>query len=297
MKKNPTLWYTRIDGIVSGPFTASVIRNNLLLGRLDPKKDKASTDQVNWHLIYTQASLNSDYSVDAAMKSKRNLDERNGFDRRHPISTEQTTPQNRTADRRKYEAEHDVERRQFRTLLMQKFRQRKEHIIWPLITVFLVLSTLIVLAISYAKPFPSSQMNCRLAPDTGVDWSNCLKPQMDLRNSILNNAHLRNSQLVGSNLMNSSLSGADMAYADLRFSNLSYSQMNNVLLLGANLKNADLSYTDLSHSDLSYADLSNANLGGSKLDNVRFDHAIWIDGQICLTNSVGKCLTSNLVMP
>jgi len=292
MKKNPTLWYTRTDGIVSGPFTASVIRNNLLLGRLDPQKDKASTDQINWHLIYTQDQLSSDFNVEAAMKSKRNLNERNGFDRRHPQETEQVTPQNRVTDRRKYEADHEIERRQFRTLLMQKYRQRKEHVVWPLIAVFLILSTLIILAISYAKPFPSSHANCKLAPATGVDWSNCLKPQMDLRNSMLNNAHLRNSQLVGSNLMNSSLSGSDMAYADLRFSNLSYSQINDVLLLGANLKNADLSYADLSNSDLSYADLSNANLGGSKLDNVRFDHAIWIDGQICSPNSIGQCIIS-----
>jgi len=297
MKKNPTLWYIRSDGIVSGPFTASVIRNNLLLGRLDPQKDKASTDQLDWHLIYTQAQLHSDYNVEAAMKSKRNLDERNGFDRRHPMSTEQVTPQNRVTDRRNHEAEHDIQRRQFRTLLMQKFRQRKERILWPIIAVFLILSTLLILAIYYAKPFPSPHANCKLAPDTGVDWRNCLKPQMDLRNSKLNNAHLRNSQLVGSNLMNANLSGSDMAYIDLRFSNLSYSQLDNVLLLGANLKNADLSYADLSNSDLSYADLSNANLGGSKLDNVRFDHAIWIDGQICSPNSIGECLISNVAKP
>jgi len=297
MKKNPTLWYTRTNGQVNGPFTASVIRNHLLVGRLDPYNDKASTDQINWHLIYTQAELHTDYDLEAAKKSKRNLDERDGFDRRQPLSTEQETPQNRAANRRKVEPKSALERRQFRTLLMQKFRQRKQQIIWPIIAIILILSAVLILAISFAKPLPVSSSTCQLEPSADVDWSNCLKPQMDLSNATLTNAQLRNSQLVGSNLMNAKLSGADMAYADLRFANLSYSQMDNVLLLGANLKNADLSNADLSNADLSYADLSNANLGQSKLANVRFNNTIWIDGQICAPNSIGKCLISNAEKP
>jgi len=297
MNKNPTLWYTRTNGQVNGPFTASAIRNNLLLGRLNPMKDQASTDQTNWQLINTQVELHTNNSSDTAKRSKRNLDERNGFDRRHPLSSEQQTPQNRQADRRQYDTPEEIKRRQFRTLLMQKLRQKQQHIVWPLVAVFLLLISLIILAISFAKPFPSPHANCMLEPAAGVDWSNCLKPQQDLRNSILKNALLRNSQLVGSNLMNATLSGSDMAYSDLRFSNLSYSQMDNVVLLGANLKNADLSYADLSHSDLSYANLSNANLGGSKLDNVRFDHAIWVNGEICAKNSIGRCLRTNVQTP
>jgi len=297
MKKNPTLWYTRINGQVNGPFTASVVRNNLLLGRLDPYNDKASTDNINWHPIYTQDELHTDYNIEAAKKSKRSLDERDGFDRRHPLSSEQETPQNRVSDRRQFESQDNLKRRQFRTLLMQKFRQRKQHIIWPLLALFLILTTLILLAISFAKPLPLSTSDCQLTPTAGVNWSNCLKPQMDLQNANLRDSLLINSQLVGSNLMNAKLSGADMAYSDLRFANLSYSQMDNVILLGANLKNADLTYADLSNSDLSYADLSKANLGGSKLDNVRFNNTIWIDGQICASHSIGECILSSSQRP
>ncbi len=297
MKKNITLWFTRSKGIVKGPFTASVIRNNQLLGRLDPTQDKVSTDQVNWHIINTQLPLSIDYNIEAAIKSKHNLDERNGFDRRHPIDNEQVTPKNRITNRRESEEKQDIQRRQFRTLLMQKFRDRKEHIFWPLITLFVILVILSILAISYSKPFPTTQVNCRDPASSGVNWSNCLKPQSNLENVVLIDAQLRNSQLVGSNLMNATLSGADLAYSDLRFVNLSYSQMNNALLLGANLKNADLSYADLSNANFSYADLTNAKIGGSKLDNARFDHAIWVDGQICAEGSIGKCIILDAQTP
>lgn len=291
MKKNPTLWYTRCQGTIRGPFTPSVIKNNLLLGRLDPRKDEVSTDQNNWQKIYSQAQLYSDLSGESAIQSKKYLDERDGFDRRHIQLTQQQIPQRREDERRSKEVESDIERRQFRTLLMQKLRQKKAKIFWPTIGIGSALITLFIFAFIYAKPFPDSLSDCSSEPTSGVNWTNCLKPQLDLPNSVLENSQLRNSQLVGSNLMNSTLSGSDMAYIDLRFANLSYSQLNNVLLLGADLKNADFSYADLSDSDLSYADLRNANLGASKLENTRFDHAIWIDGKLCLPPSIGQCIT------
>ena len=295
MKKNPTLWYTRSNGTVRGPFSSSAIKNNLLIGRLNPNKDQVSIDQISWQLISSQVQLQSDNHIDA--QSKRNLDERNGFDRRHPDSAEQINPQNRMGDRRKMEAVEDIKRRQFHTLLMHKFRQKKEHIFWPLVVIFSIVVIIFILAITFAKPLPIPQSNCTLAPSPGVNWTNCLKPQLNLQNINLENALLRNSQLVGSNLMSSTLSGADMAYSDLRFSNLSYSQLTQVNLLGANLKSADLSYTDLTGADLSYADLTHANLGGSKLDNVRFSYAIWVDGQTCASQSIGKCIITEPQAP
>lgn len=290
MKKNPTLWYTRSNGDIRGPFSSSAIKNNLLLGRLNPNKDQVSTDQVNWQLISSQAQLQLNNHVDARSQSQRNLDERNGFDRRQPLSAELMNPQNRMGDRRKMEGDEEIKRRQFRTLLMHKFRQRKDHVFWPLVVVFAIVVIIFILAISFAKPLTTPQSSCTQAPSPGVNWTNCLKPQLNLQNINLENALLRNSQLVGSNLMNSTLSSSDMAYSDLRFSNLSYSQLTQVNLLGANLKNADLSYADLTGADLSYADLTHANLGGSKLNNVRFDYAIWIDGQTCASQSIGKCI-------
>jgi len=291
MKQQTTLWYTRRHGhSIRGPFAESVIINHLLLGRLNAN-DEVSNDQINWQLISNQAQFQSNHNFLSAEQAQKHLDERDGFDRRYPHAIgEKPTPQRRHNTRRTDEDDSEIQRRQLRSLIMKKFRQSGQPIFWPLVTTFAIMTLIFILTIIYAKPLPSPLGNCEAPATTNVNWTNCLKPQLNLHDKILSNAQLRNSQLVGSNLMNTTLNNADMAYADLRFTNLSYSQLQNALLLGANLKNADLSYADLSNADLSYADLTAANLGGSKLDNVRFDNAIWIDGQICAQQSIGQCI-------
>lgn len=300
MKHQTTLWFTRQYGTsVRGPFAESVIINHLLIGRLNAN-DEVSTDQVNWQLIYNQAQLQSNHTFLTEEYVKKYLDERDGFDRRDQLAKEKgkkTIKQRRHMTRRVDEDESDIQRRQLRSLLMQKFRQQKQAILWPLIITFSIMSMILTLTIIYAKPLPSPLGNCDAPALPGVNWTNCLKPQLNLFDKVLSDAKLRNSQLVGSNLMNTTLTHADMAYADLRFTNLSYSQLQNSLLIGANLKNANLSNADLSNANLSYADLTDANLGGSQLDNTRFDHAIWVDGRLCAPSSIGQCLISESPKP
>jgi len=295
MKHQTTLWYTRRHGhSVRGPFAESVITNHLLLGRLNGD-DEVSTDQINWQLIYNKSQLQSNHNFLTEEQAKKYLDERDGFDRRYPLGIEdEPILQRRHNTRRTDEGDSEIQSRQIRSLIMQRFRQQKQAILWPIIITFSILAIIFILTIIYAKPLPSPLGNCDDPAASNVNWTNCLKPQLNLHDKILSNAQLRNSQLVGSNMMNTTLNNADMAYADLRFTNLSYSHLQNSLLLGANLKNADLSYADLSYADLSYADLTGANLGGSKLDNARFDNAIWIDGQICAAKSIGQCIKAGL---
>jgi uncharacterized protein YjbI with pentapeptide repeats len=292
MNQQTTLWYTRRHGgAIHGPFAESVITNHLLLGRLNAD-DEVSTDQINWQLIYSQSQLQSNHRFLTDEQAKKYLNERDGFDRRYPLDVmeDESLLQRRHTTRRAEENEDDIQSRQLRSLIMQKFRQQKQAVFWPLVITFSILTLIFILTIIYAKPFPSPLGNCDAPATSNVNWTNCLKPQLNLQDKILNNALLRNSQLVGSNMMNVTLTNADMAYADLRFTNLSYSHLQDGQLLGANLKNADLSYADLSNANLSYTDLTGANLGGSKLDNARFDNAIWIDGQICAPLSIGQCI-------
>lgn len=298
MKHQTTLWYTRRHGYsVSGPFAQSVIVNHLLLGRLNDN-DEVSTDQINWQLIYDKSQLQSNHNFLSEEQAKKYLDERDGFDRRYPLDDEEIpVPQRRHNTRRTDEDDSEIQRRRLRSVLMQKFRQRKEAIFWPLMITLSTLTILFILTIIYAKPLPLPLTNCDDPAASNVNWANCIKPQLNLHDKILSNAQLRNSQLVGSNMMNTNLNNADLAYADLRFTNLSYSQLQNSLLLGTNLKNADLSYADLSNADLSYADLTGANLGGSKLDNTRFDNAIWVDGQRCAPQSIDECISVGLAKP
>jgi uncharacterized protein YjbI with pentapeptide repeats len=291
MKPQTTLWFTREHRTsVRGPFAESVIINNFLLGRLNAD-DEVSIDQINWQVIYSQPQLMPNDNFLSEELIRKRLDERDGFERRYPLEKEiQPFTSSRHNTRRTDENDSNIQRRQLRSLIMQRFRLQKQTMAWPLIITFSVMTIILALTIIYAKPLPLATANCDAPATAGVNWTNCLKPQLNLHNKILSNAQLRNSQLIGANLMNSTLTNADIAYADLRFSNLSYSQLQNSLLLGANLKNANLSNADLSNADLSYADLTGANLGRAKLDNARFDNAIWIDGQICATQSIAGCI-------
>jgi uncharacterized protein YjbI with pentapeptide repeats len=288
MKNKSILWYTRKNGAVKGPFTSAIIRNELILSRLS-LHDEVSENQVDWYLILNLSEFSIHLNQDNHIIRQKSLDERDGFDRRNNEHQPSQHAYVRGHDRRKKEPTREIERRQAQTHVIRAWRNQQERFFWPLVLIFSLLFTTLLLAILYAKPLPVPQANCTSAAAPHINWNNCLKPKRDLRNRDLSEIQLRNSQLVGSNLINSTLSNADLAYADLRFTALNYSNLSNSLLLGANLKNADLSHADLSNADFSYTDLRDANLGGALLNNTRFDHAIWLDGSLCGINSIDQC--------
>jgi uncharacterized protein YjbI with pentapeptide repeats len=279
------LWYIRQqDGLAKGPFSAAIINNKLSLRRLKIN-DEISEDQITWRSLATWPELRIDHNKN----THKQLDERDGFDRRNKQAPQITASKRSNAERRALEHNEDIRRRQFRTQLMQKFRQRKQSLFWPFFALISLGLIIVWYGVFYAQSLPSTRSMCDQPAAPYINWENCIKPKISLENKDLSYAQLRNSQLSESNLMNTTFKGADLSYADLHASNLNYSQLQNANLKGANLSGADLSYADLSDSDLSYADLSQANLGNSKLDNARFDHAIWIDGQKCKAPSIGQC--------
>lgn len=290
MKKKTTMWYTRQNGTVSGPFSTAVINNNILLDRLSDF-DEVSSDQQTWQLILNIPELNTKFNNDEEERAKRNLDERDGFDRRqlHEPPSEEIMQQRRQ-ERRTLEDENDIEYRQLRTLLLKRYRQHKEQLYWPVVALFIVMLLSLILAVIFPTQLPMPQPNCEMPIGPNINWSNCSKLKQDFNNQDLSGAQLRNSKLIGSNFLNTSFIGTDLAYADLRFTDMSYSQLQNSSLLGANLQKADLSYANLANADLSYADLTSANLGASKLDNAIFDNAIWPDGTTCALGSIGQCI-------
>lgn len=287
MKAKHGQWYIRKDGEITGPFNGSVITNHLIVGRLS-MRDEVSADKQHWLPLKQQARLHPD--LPDADKAKRHLDERTGLDRRQLQITPPPEAKQRRGERRADEPDIELERRELRRTLMQKYRQRHERMFWPLLLTFSALLGLTLLAVFYPTTIPVPLPNCSAPPGPEVNWNNCLKSDSQLIGVDLTSAKLRNSELTGANLMNATLSGADIAYSNLRFANLSYSKLDNVILLGANLSQTDFANANLSQSDLSYADLTGANLANAKLDGVRFDHAIWINGQICAPDSIGTCL-------
>lgn len=287
MKKKNTLWYVREKGEITGPFPSRVVTDNLTLGRLT-MDDEACLDQSTWLAIRDITVLHPEQEVD--VRTKITLDERNGFYRRQSTEDDSEYKQLRLKDRRAPEAADTIRRRQFHTLLMQKFREQQSPILWPLIAVALLLISVVTTAIFSPTLLPISQVDCNAPADIAVNWNNCLKPNVQLASTKMNNAQLRSARLTNSNLISATLTSADLAYADLSFSALNYSQLQNANLVGANLEQADLSNADLSNADLSYANLLNANLEGAILDNVSFDHAIWPNGDMCNVQSIGRCI-------
>jgi uncharacterized protein YjbI with pentapeptide repeats len=290
MKNNTSKWYTRRDGVISGPFSRAVISNNILLGRLSTH-DEVSHDQKSWHLILTQPLLNPEFEKKSFKHSKRRLDERDGFDRRQSASTEENILQQRKQDRREPEDNQILESRQLRSLLLKQYRQHKEQLYWPISIILIIMVLTLVLAILFPTQLANPQPNCMTPPGPNINWSNCSKPKLDLHDQDLSNAQFNSSKLIGANFLNTNLTNSNLAYADLRFSNLSYSQLQNSNLVGANLQKADLSNADIRYADFSFADLSSANIGGTLLKGAIFDYTIWHDGQICAEGSIGTCIT------
>ncbi|MED5509817.1 MAG: pentapeptide repeat-containing protein [Pseudomonadota bacterium] len=282
-------WYIRRQGEISGPFNASVISKHLQIGRLS-MEDEVSADSEHWLPLAKQPLFHAD--SDKADRARRYLDERTGLDRRHKQKKPPREARKRRGDRRSPEPEETVSHRALRRYLMQQFRQRREKMFWPLLTTFALLLAIVMLATFYPSTIPVPMPNCTSPAAPGVNWDNCLKPELSLKGTDLSGASLRNSQMPQADLMNALLADVDLAYAKLTQANLSYSNLNNASLFGSDLTEADLSYANLSGADLAYADLSNARLGGAELKGARLDRAIWIDGRECAEGSTGECLLS-----
>lgn len=282
-------WFIRKKGEISGPFNASIITKHLQLGRLS-MNDEVSADSEHWLPLSKQPALHP--ARQDGHKARRFLDERTGLDRRSNQRVPPVEARKRRGDRRSPEAEEEVSRRALRRYLMQQYLQRREKMFWPLLTTFLLLLSLMIMAMLFPSKIPVPMPNCSASAAPGVNWNNCMKPDLALSGADLSGASFRNSQMAGADLMNTLLPRADLAYANLQQANLSYSSLNNASLFGSNLTEADLSYADLSGADLAYADLSDAKLGGAELKGARLDKAIWFDGRQCAEGSVGECLLS-----
>ncbi|MCC5796934.1 MAG: pentapeptide repeat-containing protein [Methylophaga sp.] len=282
---NPNkLWYTRKNETISGPFTLSLIRSNFLAGRLS-EEDMISEDQLQWQTIVEFPEL-ANQSKPETIHHQR--DERDGFDRRSQQA--KTTHSQRKAQRRAPEPEDTIQRRQLRTMILQKQRQQHKVKILPLIVVLLLIVVTGIFAVKQSSQMEVMIQNCQAPPIPGVNWENCLLSNSELAQSNLQRANLRNTQLAGSNLMGSNLDQAQLAYANLSYANLSYASLKEVSLLGANLQGADLTNANLAGSNLTHADLRGAKLGDANLENTRLDNAIWTDGFICAPSSFGECI-------
>jgi hypothetical protein len=291
MANIPNKWYLKQKGKVTGPFSKQAISNDLKLGRVSTQAE-ISADKINWILVQHNHLFADDIQSAANAYAVRLLDERNGFDRRQQQTPEQETEfrPRRIKDRRSIESYKEILRRQIRTELLQNYRKNAVASMRPFFAVMAVLTIIVTIAVLFPTKLPTSTSDCQATAHSNVDWSNCIKPYINLTSVNLSGANLTNSQFFSAKLININLAKANLAYADLRLSDLSYSNLVQSKLLGSNLQHVDFSYADLSNADLSYANLAGAKLGAAELEGTNFSNAIWVNGEVCKPNSIGQCI-------
>ncbi len=294
-----TLWYTRKDGEVRGPFPRAVIAQYLLLNRLH-KDDEVSIDQEHWQSIASVEELvptvikgtlsqpANQYLIDVA---KRGADERLAIDRRQQGDAAAQGEHRGGNERRAAEPQDLLEHRRVKTAAIVAARQNKPvNTILAVVIVLAIAGVLVALALNYTPQPSGPEADCAAAPAAKVNWSNCSLQGGNFDHINLQQAVIRNADLTGSTLLSADLQGADMAYANLSLTNLSRANLRGAQLIGAKLNGSDLSGVDLSGADLSYADLSSANLSGANLAGTKLDQTVWMDKTICARGSVGQCL-------
>lgn len=294
-----TLWYTRKNGEVRGPFPRAVIAQYLLLNRLG-REDEVSIDQKHWQPIHAVEEL-----VPAVMKAdltdsvnqykldiaKRGADERLAIDRRKQDGAVAEGEGRGGEERRAAEPADVLAHRKLKTEIIVEARKAKPtNTILAVVIVLVIAAILVTLALNYTPQSSGPEVDCTAPPAARVNWSNCSLQGGHFDHGNLQQALIRNADLSSSSLLSADLQGADLAYANLSLTNLANANLRGAQLMGAKLNSSDLSGADLSGADLSYADLSGADLRGANLAGAKLDQAVWVDKNICARGSVGQCL-------
>jgi hypothetical protein len=284
------LWYVRRGDKVSGPFPTQVVANDTLLGRFLPG-DEVSLDQFEWKPLVTVTELlpqellelhdetdpeHRQWLEERLKAAHRWADQRTHEERRHAgeLSGGIRDDGLRGEERRKTDADSDVLALPHHHAALPRESGLRRYL--GVVASIGAVVLLVVLGLIYYQPVNPVKVGvvpvqplCGKAAVPGVNWSGC-----DKQGALLRGADLTRGNLDYANFSRADLSGSSLARASL---------------VGANLEAADLNHADLSNADLSNADLSAANLASSGLTGAVLDHAIWIDGRVCATGSLGQC--------
>lgn len=103
-----------------------------------------------------------------------------------------------------------------------------------------------------------------------------LKQVMDILKTTknLSGKNLSGLQLVGVDFARCNLKGVDLSHANLERADLGESNLERAELTGANLKMANLRLSGMT---------------GANLDRAILDGAVWKDGRVCPSGSIGQC--------
>lgn len=293
------LWFMRRADLVRGPFPQRQITRYILLGRIR-EDDQLSTDREIWTRVVdlpdlipeVMKAVHTEEDQQRLLAARMREDER-AAERR--FGSERMLADNgerrRASDRRQEEDNRTLRHRALRRSLLHNESAEPVGPCGPVcIRAALVLLLLVALFIWYTPDRTASTVDCSAPPAPQVSWTNCRLPGLSAERANLRGAQARNMDLTGSHLVGANLMGSDLAYSTLNLADLRHADLSNAHLTGAGLLNADLRSARLAAVDFSYADLRGARLEGADLSEARFDHAIWVDGHICLPGSISQCL-------
>lgn len=288
------LWYVRRAGTVRGPLPPRQISREILLGRIRDG-DELSQTREYWkrlaelpqlhppELRHAETPVGRRHLLLARLREDERLRERRGAGFA-PIGTNR-----RHGDRRNVESFEVVAQRERAARPAAETPTEERNLLLPAAVILIVVLTIAMYLFWYQPLPPGTPPSCQAAPKPGVNWSGCTLSGRDLRRASLSGAQLGSSTLANANLRDANLAGADLSdanldAADARGANLQTASLKGATLRGTRLANADLRDTNMSDADLQGADLSNVQLQGARLDR-----AIWSDGRVCATESVGEC--------
>ncbi len=297
-EKSTYLLYTRNGNEVKGPFTVGMVQRFVLIGRLR-QDDEVSNDKTSWTRVKNTPAV-----IPEEMRNNHNEEDQ------QRLLQARLREDERLKDRRRSELDEfqgrrsKVDRRQHEDMNIRAHREMKSKVqgnydstrknIMPVRMASLFLVGLVILA-AYVY-LESNKLNpnapdCNSLPGPGVNWSHCQMEGVQLADNDLQAALFNNTNLTAANFSRAQLGNADLAYANLGLAVLKGASLPKASLKGTNLRNADLRGTDFSQSDLSYADLRNADIEGAIFEGAVLYKTIWIDGNICLADSIGRCVT------
>ncbi|MFK5984140.1 MAG: pentapeptide repeat-containing protein [Pseudomonadota bacterium] len=269
---NKSLWYWKKDGKIKGPFAAGLIQQYIILRRVHPN-DLMSKDKKLWRKASTINQL-----IPEVVKNKHieNYDER-------------LKAAKRWADDRGNSRDN---------LADEKFNQRKHvtrigiHTLgWKSMVIVILVLIAVIYAIFYFTPERLiSAVDCLAKPVAGINLQACALARKNFSNLDIQNANFKNALMQDINLSHSILSHSQMQYSQLANSNLTGTKLDHSDLTAASLSNAILKGTDFSYANLSYANLHRAKVSNIKLIGANLSKAIWFNGQVCATGSIGRCL-------
>ncbi|MCW8853259.1 MAG: pentapeptide repeat-containing protein [Gammaproteobacteria bacterium] len=286
--QNKGRWYIRNGNRIQGPFPNQLISSYLVLGRIELDTE-ISQDQEHWapvrnyKALVPEVVLNAHTSEGAKelMLARVREDER---------CSQAGDFEDTELDRRENEDQVVKLHRQLRDDVLKSYRTKPELNIRNLVIVITIFIILLLLIIVLRPVNEEAQADCSSTPERGVNWSHCNKQGQNLSGLDLSASRFESSRLNNADFSRARLDNSNFSYADLSQALMQQASMPGVKMVGAILRQTNLQGANLSNADLSYAELEGANLDEAVLDGVRFDNAIWINGETCLSGSTGTCL-------